>query len=135
MARRGSPAERTWSERLKQWDVKWGRRLGLRFDDPAKTPAENIARAQRRGRFWLRPPIVVDETDFLSTDEAAAALDRRGVYTVNLLVARGILQPAFVSDGRQGVTAQSVMAELEWQRTASRWRKFTRGLGGIIHWI
>ncbi len=124
-------------DRLMAWDRKTSRRLGLRFDDPDKTPEENIRLAQHRRRFWLRPPLVVDESDYMTTDEAKAALKSRAGPSpnINLLVARGILQPCFVGDGRQGVTRSSVVAEIEWRRTASRWRKFTRFLGGILHWI
>ncbi len=124
-------------DRLMAWDRKTSRRLGLRFDDPNRTPEENIRLAQRRRRFWLRPPIVVDESDYMTTDGAKAALKSRAAPSpiINLLVARGILQPCFVADGRQGVTRSSVVAEAEWRRTASRWRKFTRFLGGIFHWV
>jgi hypothetical protein len=134
-------AARTWVvgawARLKNWDAPIGRRIGVRFDDPAKTPEENIRLAQRRRRFWLRPPIVVEESDFLNTDQATEALTGRGAPwpNVNLLIARGILQPCFLADGRQGVTRSSVDAELQWRRTASRWRKFTRRIGGVVHWL
>ena len=128
---------RLW-DRLMDWDRRTSRRLGLRFDDPKKSPEENIKLAQRRRRFWLRPPIVVDEADYMTTDEAKAALRSRAAPSpnINLLVARGILQPCFVADGRQGVTRSSVFAEVQWRRTASRWRKvITRFVGGIFYWI
>jgi hypothetical protein len=81
--------------------------------------------------------VAVDEGDYMTTDEAKIALRSGAAPTpnINLLVARGILQPCFVADGRQGVTRSSVSAEAQWRRTASRWRKFTRFLGGIFHWI
>lgn len=120
-----------------EWDKRISRRVGIRFDDPAKTPEENIRLAQRRHRYWLRPPIVVEESDFLTTDEAKALLRSRSAPSpnVNILVARGILQPCFVMDGRQGVTRTSVEQEREWRRMASRWKKFTRRLGGVLHWV
>jgi hypothetical protein len=80
------------------WDRRVSWRLGLRFDDPHKSASENIALAQRRRRFWLRPPIVVEEDDLLTTDAAMGLLRRRGHRpNGNLLIARGILQPCFVS--------------------------------------
>jgi len=122
-----------WS-RMKDADARLSRRVGLRFDDPAKTPDENIRLAQRRRRFWRRPPIVVPEDDFLGLNEAASALGTRHP-SLNLLIARGILQPCFLADAKEGVTKSSVAAEVEWRRTASRGQKLKRRLGGILHWI
>ena len=123
--------------RLMEWDKRVSRKAGLRFDDPEKTPKENIRLAQRRRKYWLRPPVVVAEGDFLTTDQAKDLLRSRSAPdpNVNILVARGILQPCFVEDGRQGVTRASVEQEIEWRRTASGWKKFTRRLGGILHWV
>jgi len=120
-----------------EWDKRVSRKVGLRFDDPEKTPEENIRLAQRRRKYWLRPPIVVEESDFLTTDEAKRPLRSRFAPrpNVNILVARGVLQACFVEDGRQGVTRSSVEQEIGWRRTASRWRKFTRRLGGVLHWV
>lgn len=123
--------------RLVEWDKRVSRKVGVRFDDPQKTPEENIHLARRRRRYGLRPPIVVGESDFLTTDEAKRLLRSRFAPSpnVNILIARGILQPCFVEDGRQGVTRSSVEQEAEWRRTASRWKKFTRRLGGVLHWV
>jgi hypothetical protein len=121
---------------LTEWDKHVSRRVGLRFDDPNKSP-EEIRLAQRRRRHWLRPPIVVEEADYLTTDEAKELLRSKSAPrpNINIMIARGILQPCFVEDGWQGVTRSSVEQEIEWRRTTSRWRKFTRRLGGILHWI
>jgi len=121
-------------DRLRNWDVGSSRRLGLRFDDPSRSPDENIRRAQRSRRFWLRPPIVVDEADYLSQAEAQEMLGRTTLGLGNL-IARGILQHCFVADGREGVTRLSVNEELDWQQNATRWRRFTRAVGGILHWV
>ena len=124
-----------WS-RFVEWDKRASRRLGLRFDDPAKSPAANIRLAQRRRKYWLRPPIVVGDDELMTEDDAKTAL--RGQWSspnIGLLVARGLLQPCFTQDARQGVTRSSVDAEVHWRLTASPWRKFTRGLGGVFHWL
>ncbi len=119
------------------WDERVSRKVGLRFDDPEKSPEENIRLAQRRRTYWLRPPIVVEESDYLTSDEAKKILRNRSAPrpSVNILVARGILQPCFVEDGRQGVTRTSVEQEIDWHGSASRWKKFTRRVGGVLHWI
>lgn len=126
----------TWT-RLMEWDKRVSRKLGLRFDDPAKTPQENIRLAQRRRKYWLRPPIVAEESDFLTTDEAKRLLRSRFAPrpSVNMLIARGILQHCFAEDGREGITRSSVEEEVEWRRTAGRWKKLTRRLGGVLHWV
>jgi hypothetical protein len=124
-------------DRFVEWDRRVSRRLGLRSDDPEKSPEENIRLAQSRRRYWLRPPIVVDDDELIAPDDAKAAL--RGRWgsgpNIGLLVARGLLQPCFTRNARQGVTRSSVDAEMQWRLTASPWRRFTRGLGGILHWL
>jgi hypothetical protein len=123
--------------RLVEWDKRVSRRLGLRFDDPNKAPEENIRLAQRRRRLWKRPPIVSDASDFMTFDEAKEALQRApgtGSNT-NLLIGRGLLQHCFLEDGTEGLTASSVASEIEWRATASPWRRFTRTVGGIFHWV
>lgn len=133
-----------WGRRLDQriiaWDQRFTRRLGLAVGiqpDDALPPDERIRRALRRGRFFKRPPVVVEEDDFMSGFEAEQLLRRphRLPPSAPFLCARGILQEAWLRTGVQGVTRSSVEAELEWRRTASRWRKFTRALGGVIHWL
>ena len=42
------------------------------------------------------------------------------------LLARRILEPAVMASGFDGVTKESVERELEWQRTAPRWRRWWR---------
>lgn len=95
---------------------------------------------QRAGskRMWVRPPIVVLDENFITQTEAATLLKspRAPMPAVGLLIARGILQQCFrASDGANGVTRESVREELEWRRTASPWRRLTRRLGGILHWV
>lgn len=123
--------------RLVEWDRRVSSRLGMRFDDPEKSPEANIRMAQRRRRFWRRPPIVADEADFMTFTDASKALrDARGTGSnVGLLIARGLLQNCFLDDGKEGVTASSVATEIEWRETASPWRRFTRTLGGILNWL
>jgi hypothetical protein len=117
-----------------EWDKRISRRVRIRFDDPDKTPEENIRLAQGRS-FWAKPPIVVEESEYLTVGEASGILRLRFAPLINLLLARGILQSCFVADGRQGVTRSSVEEEVEGRRTASRWQKFTRRAGGILHYL
>lgn len=104
---------------------------------PTRSPEETIRRAQEQQRNWLLPPVVVADEDFVSAARAAEVIRsaRGGPSSVSLLVARGILQPCFTADAREGVTAESLAAEVEWRNTASPWRRFTRAVGGFIHWI
>lgn len=88
--------------------------------------------------MWLRPPVVVTDHDFVSQEEAAEMLRSRSapMPAIGMLMARGILQHCFrANDGAEGVTRASVHEELDRRRTASFWRRFTRRLGGIVHWL
>jgi hypothetical protein len=73
----------------------------------------------------------------MTVQQAKAALRSRihPSPAVGLLIARGILQHCFVEDGLEGVTRASVQEELQWRRTTSTWRKLTRAVGGILHWV
>jgi hypothetical protein len=75
---------------------------------------------------------VVHESGFMTEREAAESL---GIDGVAWRVTRGILHPASLADGTRGVTRSSVEAELDWQRTASRVRRFRRALGGLLQWF
>lgn len=89
-------------------------------------------------RFWKRPPKVVPDIDFITRMEASELLKSRWSPRpqVNLLIARGILQPCVrASDGADGLTRSSIATEREWRRTASVWRRLRRRIGGILHWV
>lgn len=113
-----------------------GKRLGYTPGDELPLD-QRVERAIRRRRLWVRPPIVSEDEDFMSDSEAARLLarPRRLPPSAGMLCARGILQEAWLRNGKHGVTKSSVIAELEWRRTASLWHRFTRAVGGVIHWI
>ena len=75
---------------------------------------------------------VVDAPDFMTEREAATTL---GIDGVVWRMVRGVLHPATLADGTRGVTRASVEAEAEWQRTASRWMKMRRAIGGVLQWF
>lgn len=105
------------------------RRFGYRFDDPKRTPEENVAEAMKKRRDWVRPPIVVPAEDFMSFEEAKRLFEqnpRHGPRNLRMLIARGLVQHCFVQDGREGVTRSSVADEIEWRRTADLWTRFKR---------
>ncbi len=107
--------------------------------DLAQEPVRSeILKHARTMRMWLRPPIVVEDDGFVTAFEAGRLLKSRvGVRpAVGMLVARGFLQQAFrASDGAEGITRESVSAELQWRRSASFWRRLSRRLVGILHWL
>ena len=72
--------------------------------------------------------------DFLTPSEAAARLN---VSTRRVAVLRlnGHLVPAVDSRGVEGVTSESVNAELRWRETAPLLRRATRPLVDIVSWI
>jgi len=124
--------------RLKEWNANTDRRFGYRFDDPKKTPEENIANAMKKRQNWGRPPIVVPAEDYMSFEEATRVFKknpRRGPRNLRMLIARGLVQHCFVPDGREGVTRSSVADEIEWRRTADLWTRFKRAAGGVLHWV
>lgn len=83
-------------------------------------------------RRWGNEAVTVERADFLTQEEAAQTLGRLGV---GLLLARRILRPAFLEDGSEGVTRESVEAELEWQASAGPIRKVRRAIGGFLHFL
>lgn len=84
---------------------------------------------------WGTPAPTVPAAEFMTRQEAATALEANTPATVPLLVARGILEPAFTRDGVEGVTRRSVEAELKWRQETGFWRRLRRRLGRIIHWV
>ncbi len=85
-------------------------------------------------RGWWKGDVIPDD-DFVSQDEARQVLGLRSPLAVGQLVARQILVPATRADGKSGVTRESVDAEMKWRRESNAWRRFRRGLGGIVHWL
>ena len=75
---------------------------------------------------------VVDSSDFMTQREAAKVL---GIDGVVWRLTRGILHPANLADGTKGVMRASVEAEVEWQRTATRWIRVRRSVGGLVQWF
>ncbi len=65
----------------------------------------------------------------ISYDEAARLLGRSEVRG---LLTRQILEPAVMASGFDGVTKESVDRELEWQRTAPRWRRWWRSTSHVL---
>ncbi len=126
-----------WSSRLdeKAFHLNW-QPPGIELaEEPIRS---DILKQARSKRMWARPPIVVTDEDFVTQTEAAVLLKSRAapMPAVGLLIARGILQQCFrASDGTNGVTQESLSEELEWRRTASFWRRLTRRLGGVLHWV
>ena len=84
---------------------------------------------------WGVPAPTVPAADFMTQQEAASELSAKIPLTVGVLIARGILEPAFLRGDEEGVTRRSVEAELRWRRETGFWRRLRRRLGGIIHWI
>jgi len=86
-------------------------------------------------RWGLKAP-TVERSDFLTQEEAARVLSARaGTLSVGAMIARRILEPAFLPDGTEGVSRSSVEEEVEWRRTASFVRRLSRRIGGILHWL
>ena len=86
-------------------------------------------------RRWGHDFPCLERADFMTQEEAAEALGRSTTLGIGLLIGRQILRPAFLVDGTEGITRESVEAELEWRRSASSMRKLRRALGGLLHWI
>ncbi len=86
------------------------------------------ASADRRNAAYVG----AKDADAISHDEAARLLGRSGVLG---LVYRGVLEPAVMESGFQGVTGESVERELEWQRTATRWQRFRRRGLGLLDYL
>jgi len=75
----------------------------------------------------------VDGENFLTEYEAILQLHLiGGALSVGHLKASGVLEPAFLPDGTEGVTRTSVERELEWHRSAPLWRRVLRRL---LRWI
>jgi hypothetical protein len=92
----------------------------------------------RRLRAWAGGPtwVVVTPEDHMTRDEAADVLGLLGSGgSVNFLIARGILEQSLSTDGREGVTASSVRAELEWWQNASLWDRIKRRQRGFFYWF
>jgi hypothetical protein len=129
---------RAWADRLdrRAFQQDW-RPAGIELvaDDAIR---EQIQSEARKRRMWTLPPVVVRDDEFMTQGEAAECLRSRAapMPNVGILIARGILQQAFAaSDGSEGVTRMSVEDEMRWRRTASPWRKVTRRIGGVLHWV
>ena len=73
-------------------------------------------------RNWGLDASIVDAEDLVSQPEAADLLGRR-TASIGFLVARGILEPVFLTDGTEGVSRASVQAEVRWRQEASRWQR------------
>jgi hypothetical protein len=146
----GRPADSGWRriwrsgrrfhERFLAWDQRTTRRIGKLLGytpDDELPPDQRVSRAIKRGQLRVRPPIAGEAADFMTESEAEALLarPRRLPASARRLCARGILQEAWLSTGERGVTRSSVMGELEWRREASLWRRFTRAVGGVVHWM
>ena len=133
-------ADRRLLDRIVAWDQRFTRRLKRRLrikDVESMPPDEKIGTALHRGRLHKRPPIVTSDADFLRDDVAEQMLvrPRRLPPSARMLCARGILQDSFTTDGTRGVTRSLVEAELHWRVAASRWRRFTRAVDGVLHWL
>lgn len=86
-------------------------------------------------RFGVEAP-TVERHDFLTEYEAYRALRLLGgPLSVGALKIQGVLQPAFLSDGTEGVTRASVEAELEWRRRSPLWRRCLRRLRRWARWL
>jgi len=86
-------------------------------------------------RFGVEAP-TVERQDFLTEYEAYRALRLPGgPLSIGALKAHGVLQPAFLANGTEGVTRASVESELEWRRTTPLWRRCLRRLRHWAHWL
>jgi hypothetical protein len=75
---------------------------------------------------------IVAPSDFMTEREAAKTL---GIDGVGWRVARGIRHPANLADRTKGVARASVEAEVNWQRSATRWMRTRREIGGLLQWF
>ena len=85
--------------------------------------SRRVQRAQAAAdrRFAERRAAV--DPNAISYQEAERLLGRSEIRG---LLAQGILEPAVMTSGFDGVTRESVDRELEWQRTAPTWRRWWR---------
>lgn len=137
-------ARPSWWKRLRAWSAEQDRQAFKQGWEPpglelAEEPlrSELLERARRR-RFWMRPPVVVEDEEFVGHHDAAAylRLKRLRPPSTNLLVARGLLQQCFrATDGTEGVTRSSVDEERAWRDSATAWMLLKRWAGAILHWI
>lgn len=75
----------------------------------------------------------VDRENFLTECEASRELRLLGgPLSVGLLKSYGVLEPAFLPNGMEGVTRASVQREIDWRASAAPWRRLVRRLG---HWV
>lgn len=88
---------------------------------------------QTRKWEWMgHSPVLCSPDEFMGNRDAAGALGR---LNVSLLIARMILDPAYLEDGTPGVTRESVMRDLEWKRAAGLRRRFWRRVTGVLTWF
>ena len=83
-------------------------------------------------RWGLETP-TVDKQDFLSREEARVVLGKSTYLSYGSLISRRILNPAFLDDGTEGFTRDSVEAEVRWQHEAGPWQRLRRVIGWLGH--
>lgn len=112
----------------------------LRTDGIPPRMRRNLRRPhpERRG-LWRRWGVEAQEVDgenFLTEYEAILQLHLSGgALSAGLLKSSGVLEPAFLPDGTEGVTRMSVERELEWRRSAPLWRRVLRRLRRWISYL
>lgn len=79
-------------------------------------------------------PIVVAPDGFVGKEEANRQVQTRLAPwpTINLLIGHGYVQQCFrATDAEEGVTKDSLTAEVEWRRTAT-WRDHVKRLFRVL---
>lgn len=139
-----SKARGSWWERLRAWSAEQDRQAFKQDWEPSGLDvAEEPLRSQlleraRRRRFWMRPPVIVEDAEFVHHDDAGAQLKLKRLPrpNTNLLAARGFSQQCFrASDGAEGVTRISVAGERAWRDEATTSMLVKRWASAILHWI
>lgn len=84
---------------------------------------------------WGREAPVVPSDRFLTQAAAAERLGTGAGMRLGYLIACGALEPAFLADGTEGVTLESVETEMAWRESATVGMKMRRRLKHAIRSI
>lgn len=71
----------------------------------------------------------------MTREHARVLLGKSTYLSYGSLIARGVLQPAFLEDGTEGFTRDSVEAEVRWQRYARPAQRVRRAIAWFLHWL
>lgn len=129
-----------WWRRLSGWVAKKDRETRKEGWEPEGLDlAEEALRSELfqsafQKRHLLNPPIIVSDEDFVVYERATELLSLGwpGLQRLHWLKNHGFLTYGYrASDGREGLTRQSVQAERAWRESASRWDLAKRALGEL----